>query len=177
MMRMPGTSRGSISRAYSVSSARARGPGPCPAPSRYSSAAPRPMAAAMSGVPASNFQGTSLKVVWRRWTSRIISPPPMNGGIASSSSRRAHSTPEPVGPSALWPEKTIEVGADLLHIHGPVGHGLGAVDEHQGAGGVGLGGHLADGVDGAQRVRDLVEGDQLRARAQQHLERLLVEPA
>ena len=26
-----------------------------------------------------------------------------NGGIASSSSRRAHSAPEPVGPSILWP--------------------------------------------------------------------------
>ena len=29
-------------------------------------------------------------------------PPPRNGGIASSSSRRPHSTPIPVGPSILW---------------------------------------------------------------------------
>ena len=50
--------------------------------------------------------GTSLKVVWRRWTELIISPPLMNGGIASSSSARAQSAPEPVGPSTLWPEKT-----------------------------------------------------------------------
>ena len=58
----------------------------------------------MSGVPASNFHGMSFQSERRRWTSRIMSPPPMNGGIASSSSRRAHSTPEPVGASALCPE-------------------------------------------------------------------------
>ena len=60
----------------------------------------------MSGVPASNFQGISFHSLRRRWTSRIMSPPPMNGGIASSSSRRPHSTPEPVGPSVLWPLNT-----------------------------------------------------------------------
>ncbi len=38
-------------------------------------------------------------------TSRIMSPPARNGGIASSSSRRPHSTPEPVGPIILCPEK------------------------------------------------------------------------
>ena len=92
----------------------------------------------MSGVPASNLWGTSLNVVWRRWTSRIISPPPMNGGIASRSSRRAHSAPEPVGPSALWPENDEEVGAQRLHVDRLVRHGLGAVDEHERAGGVGL---------------------------------------
>ena len=31
-------------------------------------------------------------------------PPARNGGIDSSSSRRAHRAPEPVGPSILWPE-------------------------------------------------------------------------
>ncbi len=60
----------------------------------------------MSGVPASNLWGTSAHSERRRWTSRIMSPPAMNGGIASSSSRRAQSAPEPVGPSILWPEKT-----------------------------------------------------------------------
>ena len=71
---------------------------------RYSAATPRPMASPTAGVPASNFQGISLKSLRRRWTSRIISPPARNGGIASSSSRRAHSAPEPIGPSILWPE-------------------------------------------------------------------------
>ena len=77
-----------------------------PSSSRYSAAAPSPIAAAASGVPASNLCGISLNVARRRWTSRIISPPAMNGGIASSSSRRAQSAPEPIGASILWPEKT-----------------------------------------------------------------------
>ncbi len=59
----------------------------------------------MSGVPASNFQGIELNSERRRWTSRIISPPAMNGGIASSSARRPHSAPDPVGASILWPLK------------------------------------------------------------------------
>ena len=36
-------------------------------------------------------------------TVRIMWPPPMNGGISSSSARRPCSTPIPVGPYALWP--------------------------------------------------------------------------
>jgi hypothetical protein len=63
------------------------------------------MPAAMSGVPASNFHGMAFHSDRRRWTSRIMSPPAMNGGIASSSSRRAHKAPEPVGASILWPLK------------------------------------------------------------------------
>ena len=53
-------------------------------------------------VPASNFHGTSFHLEPVSFTSRIISPPPRNGGIASSHSRRAHSAPIPVGPSILW---------------------------------------------------------------------------
>ena len=68
---------------------------------RYSTAAVRPTASAMGGVPASNFQGTSLGVNPSRRTSRIISPPPRKGGMASSSSGRAHRAPMPVGPEHL----------------------------------------------------------------------------
>ena len=35
-------------------------------------------------------------------TFRIIEPPPMKGGISSSSSRRPKSAPMPVGPYILW---------------------------------------------------------------------------
>ena len=56
--------------------------------------------------------GARLELVRRRrkversiQTLSIISPPPRKGGMASSSSRRAHSTPIPDGPSILWPEK------------------------------------------------------------------------
>ena len=38
-------------------------------------------------------------------TTSIIEPPPMNGGMALSSSVRPHSTPTPDGPSILWPVK------------------------------------------------------------------------
>src|SRR6266540_2125366 len=54
-------------------------------------------------VPASNFQGISRHVDSSRWTSRIISPPPRKGSIASRSSGFAYSPPDAVGPSILWP--------------------------------------------------------------------------
>ena len=57
----------------------------------------------MFGVPASNLCGGAANVVPLKRTSRIISPPPKNGGIASRCSRFAHSTPVPVGPSILCP--------------------------------------------------------------------------
>ena len=41
-------------------------------------------------------------------TSRIISPPPRNGGMASRSSSVPHSTPMPVGPHILWPVKATK---------------------------------------------------------------------
>ena len=56
-------------------------------------------------------------------------------------------------------------------------HGLGAVDEHQRAGLVGLAGHLLDRVDRAQRVRDVGERDQLGLEAQQDLEHVLAQDA
>ena len=59
----------------------------------------------MGGVPASNLWGMWLGRKPSLRTSRIISPPPRNGGIASSSSARAHNTPMPVGPHILWPVK------------------------------------------------------------------------
>src|ERR671910_657142 len=54
-------------------------------------------------VPASNLWGSSFQVECSRWTSRIISPPPRNGSMASRTSGRPHSTPTPVGPSILCP--------------------------------------------------------------------------
>ena len=38
-------------------------------------------------------------------TESIISPPVRKGGISSSSSRLPYSTPMPMGPMSLWPEK------------------------------------------------------------------------
>ena len=43
----------------------------------------------MFGVPASNLYGSSFQVLCSNVTELIMSPPPMNGGIASSSARLA----------------------------------------------------------------------------------------
>jgi hypothetical protein len=52
----------------------------------------------MFGVPASNLYGRSFQVERSKVTLRIMSPPPMNGGIASSRAAFPSSTPMPVGP-------------------------------------------------------------------------------
>src|SRR5438876_4113832 len=57
----------------------------------------------MFGVPPSNLYGTSFHFAHPRWTSRIISPPPSNGSVASSKSGFPYRTPIPVGPSILCP--------------------------------------------------------------------------
>ena len=59
----------------------------------------------MFGVPASNLYGISFQVERSRVTVRIMSPPPMNGCMVSSTSIRPQSTPTPVGPSILCAEK------------------------------------------------------------------------
>ncbi len=70
----------------------------------------------------------------------------------------------------------IEVAAKVNDIDGGMRHRLRAVDEHERAGGLRLGDHLLDGVDGADAVRDVRERDELGPRPQEHLEALLVEP-
>ena len=61
-----------------------------------------PTASVIGGVPASNLAGSSAGVNPSRRTSEIMLPPPRNGGIASSSASRPHSTPMPDGPTILW---------------------------------------------------------------------------
>ena len=39
----------------------------------------------------------------------------------------------PVGPSILWPENDVEVGADRGQVERQMRHRLGAVEQHQGA--------------------------------------------
>ena len=73
-----------------------------PIASRYSTAAPSPTASVAAEVPASNLNGSSFQVECSRSTREIMWPPPRNGRMPSSSSRRPCSRPI-VGPSALWP--------------------------------------------------------------------------
>ena len=67
-------------------------------------AAAMPTAPEMLGVPASNLNGSALYVVFSKLTVRIMSPPPCQGGMASSSDSRPISTPMPVGPYILCAE-------------------------------------------------------------------------
>ena len=69
-----------------------------PSSAIQSTAAPSPIASAICEVPASNFHGRSVQVDSVAVTCLIMCPPPMNGGIRSSSSRRPCRTPIPVGP-------------------------------------------------------------------------------
>ncbi len=59
-------------------------------------------------MPASNRCGGGAKVVASIVTVSIIEPPVRNGGMASSSARLPYSTPIPVGPSILCPEKAAK---------------------------------------------------------------------
>src|SRR3954467_6925421 len=83
---------------YAVTSSSCAGTASMPSESSQRMAAPRPAASTYGVVPASNFQGSEFHVDISQSTRAIISPPPRNGGISSSSSRRPYSTPMPVGP-------------------------------------------------------------------------------
>ncbi len=72
-------------------------------------------------VPASNRRGGGRKTVSVKVTSPIICPPVMKGGMAASNTRRPHSTPMPVGPKVLCPEKGIEIDAKRLYVERPCG--------------------------------------------------------
>ena len=78
-----------------------------------------------------------------------------------------HSTPMPVGAEQLVPGEDEEVGAELLHVDLHVRDRLRAVDQHARADAVR---HLDDLLgrrDGAERVRDLRERDELRLAVEQ----------
>ena len=55
-------------------------------PFSQSTAMPKPIPPAMFAVPASNFHGRSLYVVFSNVTDEIMSPPPWYGGSFSSHS-------------------------------------------------------------------------------------------
>ena len=55
-----------------------------PMPRMKRIAAASPIAPSMCGVPASNLYGSTFQVLFSKLTEEIMSPPPRNGGIASS---------------------------------------------------------------------------------------------
>ena len=130
-------------------------------PRRSRCATPKPYASAIAGVPASNLYGSSFQLVRSSATERIISPPRLNGCIASSSSRRPHSAPDAARPAQLVRREREEVAAERLHVDLPVRRRLGGVDDHDRALLVRPRRELLDRVDRAERVRDEVVRDDL----------------
>ena len=104
-----------------------------PSSSSRSRAAGNAAASAMLGVPASKRWGTSFQVARSRCTSRIISPPPLTGSIASSSSGVADQEADPGRAVHLVGGEGQEVGAERGEVHGQVRHRLGRVHHHHGA--------------------------------------------
>ena len=64
----------------------------------------------------------------------------------------------------------VEVAAERLHVDGHVGRSLGAVHQHRHVLRVRHLDDLADGIHGAERVRDVRDGDEPRARTDAALE-------
>ena len=75
----------------------------------------------------------------------------------------------PVGREHLVAAEDVEVGIQRLDVHGHMGHGLGPVDEREGAVPMGGRDHGMRGRDGAQRVGDGRDGDEPGPAAQQPL--------
>ena len=129
----------------------------------------------MSGVPASNFHGMSLNSDRRRWTSRIISPPREERRHGLEQRPAAPQRARPGRRQHLVAAEGVEVAPDRRDVDRHVGHGLGAVDQHQRARLVGPARHVLDRVDRAQRVRHVGERDQLRLELEQDVEHVLAQ--
>jgi len=88
-------------------------------------------------------------------------------GIISNSSSLAYTTPMPVGPKILWPEKT-RVATELLDVHRQMGNRLRSIDQHAGV--VSLG-HCViwQPAELSKAVRGVRQGDQLGSRTEQPL--------
>ena len=129
-------------------------------PCRYWAAAPSAIDSAIAGVPASNFQGRSFQVVFSSCD---------RADHLAAGQKRRHlleqlgAAPEDAGAGAahLVAGEGVEVAAQRLNVDRAVGGGLRAVDDQDGAAIVGPRGQRRDVVDGAERVGDVGDGDQL----------------
>ena len=92
---------------------------PARSPARSSACRPRTRA------------GGGAHVLRSRVTVSIMSPPPCHGGIASSSAARPYSTPTPVGPNTLWPEKAKKSQSSACTSTGRCGARLGPVHQRR----------------------------------------------
>ena len=101
-----------------------------------------------------------------------MSPPPCHGGIASSSASRAVEHADAGGAVELVGGEGVEVRVQRPHVDLRVRHGLRAIHQHQRAARMGRVDDALDRQDGAERIRDMRDADELRAWRQQLLELL-----
>ena len=98
-------------------------------------------------------------------TVRIMCPPPMNGGISSSSDAAPVEHADAGRAVGLVAGPGVEVGVDRPEVDRDLGYRLGSVDEHHRAGVMGAPDDLGDRVDRAEHVRDVRDREQLRPRS------------
>ena len=135
------------------------------------------MTSAIGGVPASNFAGGGAKVVRSSVTVSIMSPPPCQGGIASSRAARPYSTPMPVGPKSLWPENAKKSQSSACTSTGRCGADWAPSTSVTMPRSRAVRHHPPHRIDRAQRVRQVGHGEQARAVGEQALERRQIELA
>src|SRR3989442_6189220 len=100
----------------------------------YAIAARNPIGPATFGVPAPYLSAACSYCADSTSTSCAMLDPSWYGGIASSSSRRAHSTPTPIGPSILWLENARKSQSSARTSTRTCRDRLRRVDQHAGAG-------------------------------------------
>ena len=120
-----------------------------------------PTASAIAGVPASNLYGSSFQVVRSIETERIISPPRLNGDIASSSSRRPQSAPIPLGPHILCEEIARNSQSSAWTSIGRCGAACAASTTMIAPRSCAHAARSLHGIDRAERVRHEVRRDDL----------------
>ena len=108
------------------------------------------MISAIGGVPASNFQGISFgrPAVEADVADHLAAAEEGGHGLEQVLAAPEHAD---AGRAAhLVAGEAVEVGAQLGHVGGQVGRVLGAVDQDEGAGGVGGVGEAPDRGEGAR---------------------------
>ena len=121
--------------------------------------------------------GTSVHSCRSRVTLLIMLPPVRKGGMASSSSRRPHSAPIPDGPSILWPDRARKSTPSAVTSTGMCGTLCAASSTARRPASWASARDLGHRVDGAQRVADVADGDQLRSARQAACEVVEIEAA
>ena len=117
------------------------------------------MASAMAGVPASNFQGSSLglKSAQMHLADHVAAAHEGGHGVQDLAAAPQHA--DAGRAEHLVARKGHEINIQRLHVHRHVRHSLARVQQHQRAGLVRRVRQLAHGVDGPQHIGGRSEGE------------------